>query len=86
MAPAPLKADCWQNGGKMALKGGKIAASAETCYVAGYDATPLLSCDCVKCHQMSAERHITTTIYSLRTCVENLASEIVEKAQNRSIS
>ena len=43
--PLPLsKPIGWQNGGKMAPKGGKMATFAETCYVTVYDATPLLPC------------------------------------------
>ncbi len=36
--------------------------------------------------EKSAERQIATTIYSLRTCVENLVSQIFKKAEKRSIS
>src|SRR5208282_3434940 len=59
----------------------QMATFAGTCYVAGYGATPLLSCDCVNCHQISAERHIATTIYSLRTCVENMVPQTFKKTQ-----
>jgi len=59
---------------------------AGTCYVTGYGTTPLLSCGCVNCRRMSAERQIDTTIYSSRTFVEKLVSQIFEKAQKRSIS
>src|SRR5208282_4675069 len=69
------------NGRKTPQKGGKMATFAGTCYVAGYGATPLLSCDCVNCHQISAERHIATTIYSLRTCVENMVPQTFKKTQ-----
>jgi hypothetical protein len=84
--PAALKPIGWQNGGKMPQKGGKMATFAGTCYVTCYDVTPLLSCDCVNCRRMSDERQIDTTIYSSRTCVENLVSQNFEKAQKRSIS
>ena len=59
-----------------------MATFAGKCYVAGYDATRLLSSGCVNCRRMSAERQLATTIYSLRTCVENLVSQILEKAEN----
>ena len=36
--------------------------------------------------EKSDERQIATTIYSLRTCVENMVSQIFKKAQKRSIS
>jgi len=36
--------------------------------------------------EKSAERQIATTIYSLRTCVENMVSQIFKKAEKRSIS
>ena len=36
--------------------------------------------------EKSAERQIATTIYSLRSCVENMVSQIFKKAQKRSIS
>jgi len=36
--------------------------------------------------EKSAESQIATTIYSLRTCVENLVSQIFKKTQKRSIS
>ncbi|MGC1720284.1 MAG: hypothetical protein WA746_14970, partial [Isosphaeraceae bacterium] len=35
--------------------------------------------------ERSAERQIATTIYSLRTCVENMVSQIFKKAEKRSI-
>ena len=50
--PLPLaKAMGWQNGGKMAQKGGKMATFAGTCYVTIYDTTPLLPCSCVNCRR-----------------------------------
>ena len=36
--------------------------------------------------EKSAESQIATTIYSLKTCVENLVSQIFEKAEKHSIS
>ena len=36
--------------------------------------------------EKSAARQIATTIYSLRTCVENMVSQILEKPEKRSIS
>ncbi len=36
--------------------------------------------------EKSADRQIATTIYSLRTCVENMVSQIFKKAQKCSIS
>ncbi len=85
--PLPLsKPTGWQNGGKMPQKGGKMATFVGTCYVTGYGATPLLSCNCVNFRQMSAERQLATTIYSSITCVENLVSQIFEKAEKPSIS
>jgi hypothetical protein len=35
--------------------------------------------------EKSAERQIATTIYSLRTCVENMVSQIFKKAEERNI-
>jgi len=35
--------------------------------------------------EKSAERQVATTIYSLRICVENLVSQIIKKAEKRSI-
>src|SRR5208337_5425442 len=85
--PLPLsKRTGWQNGGKMPQKGGKMATFAGKGYVTGYVATPLLSCGCVNCRRMSAERRLATTIYSSRSCVKNLVSPIFEKAEKRSIS
>ena len=50
--PLPLsKPIGWQNGGKMAQKGAKMATFAGTCYVTIYDANPLLPCGCVNCRQ-----------------------------------
>src|SRR5271157_1705730 len=50
--PLPLsKPMGWQNGGKMAQKGGKMATFTGTCYVAIYDAIPLLPCSCVNCRR-----------------------------------
>src|SRR5271157_3634255 len=50
--PLPLaKPIGWQNGGKMAQKGGKTATFAGTCYVTICDATPLLPCGCVNCRR-----------------------------------
>jgi len=51
----------WQNGGKMAQKGGKMATFVETCYVTVYDATPLLPCRCVYCRPK--ERGIVSRSY-----------------------
>ena len=50
--------------------------------------TQLLYCQAVALIvvEKSAERQIATTIYSLRTCVENMVSQIFKKAQKRSIS
>ena len=50
--------------------------------------TELLYCQAVALIvvEKSAERQIATTIYSLRTCVENMVSQIFKKAQKRSIS
>src|SRR5271157_5087356 len=36
--------------------------------------------------EKSAARQLSTTIYSLRTCVENMVSQNFEKAEKRSIS
>ena len=49
--------------------------------------TQLLYCQAVALIvvEKSAERQIATTIYSLRTCVENMVSQIFKKAQKRSI-
>ena len=66
-----------------------MATFAGKCYVANCDATPLLSCDCVDCCQISAEKYIATTLDSLITCVENLVSQFSKKPENvanRSIS
>ena len=50
--PLPLaKPMGWQNGGKMAQKGGKMATFAGTCYVAIYDATSLLPYSSVNCRR-----------------------------------
>ncbi len=51
----------WQNGGKMAQKGGKMATFAGTCYVTIYDATPLLQCGCVNCRR---KEHRETTSHN----------------------
>src|SRR5271166_6547095 len=51
----------WQNGGKMAQKGGKRATFAGTCYVTIYDATPLLQCGCVNCRR---KEHRETTSHN----------------------
>ena len=50
--------------------------------------TQLLYCQAVALIvvKKSDERQIATTIYSLRTCVENMVSQIFKKAQKRSIS
>ena len=50
--------------------------------------TQLLFCHAVTLIvvEKSAERQLATTIYSLRTCVENMVSQIFKKAQKRSIS
>jgi hypothetical protein len=50
--------------------------------------TQLLYCQAVALIvvEKSAERQIATIIYSLRTCVENMVSQIFKKAQKRSIS
>ena len=50
--------------------------------------TQLLYCNAVALIvvEKSAERQIATTIYSLRTCVENMVSQIFKKAEKRSIS
>ncbi len=50
--------------------------------------TQLLYCNAVALivGEESTERQLATTIYSSRTCVENLASQIFKKAQKRSIS
>ena len=50
--------------------------------------TQLLYCQAVALIvvEKSDERQIATTIYSLRTCVENMVSQIFKKAQKRSIS
>jgi len=50
--------------------------------------TQLLYCQMVALIvvEKSAERQIATTIYSLRTCVENKVSQIFQKAEKRSIS
>jgi len=50
--------------------------------------TQLLCCNAVAfiVVQKSAERQIATTIYSLRTCVEIMVSQIFKKAEKRSIS
>src|SRR5271157_3779123 len=85
--PLPLsKPMGWQNGGKMTQKGGKMATFAGTRYVTGSGATPLLSCGCVNCRRMSAERQLATIIYKSRTCVEKLVSQNLEKAGKWSIS
>jgi len=49
--------------------------------------TQLLYCQAVALVvvEKSAERQIATTIYSLRTCVENMVSQIFKKAERRSI-
>src|SRR5208337_770907 len=49
--------------------------------------TQLLCCQVVALIvvEKSAERQIATTIYSLRTCVENTVSQIFKKAEKRSI-
>src|SRR5208337_3329659 len=61
--PLPLsKPIGWQNGGKMTQKGGKMATFAGKGYVTGNGATPLLSCGCVNCRRMSAERYLATTL------------------------
>src|SRR5271157_692150 len=56
-------------------------------------ATLLVMAQLLYCHSVasivvekSAQRQLATTIYSLRTCVEKLVSQILEKAQKRSIS
>ena len=56
-------------------------------------ATLLFMTQLLYCHvvalivvEKSDERQIATTIYSLRTCVENMVSQIFKKAQKRSIS
>ena len=50
--PLPLSQPIgWQNGGKMAQKGGKMATFAGTCYVTIYDATPVLPSCCVNCRR-----------------------------------
>ena len=46
----------WQNGGKIAQKGGKMATFAGTCYVTDYGATPLLSYGCVNYRRISPQR------------------------------
>ena len=53
------------------------------------DATLLFMTQLLYCHavalivvEKSAERQVATTIYSLRTCVENLVSQIFKKAEN----
>ena len=50
--------------------------------------TQLLYCNAVALIvvEKSTERQLATTIYSSRTCVENLGSQIFKKAQKRSIS
>jgi hypothetical protein len=55
-------------------------------------ATLLFIAQLLYCHavasivvEKSAARQITTTIYSLRTCVENMVSQIFKKAEKRSI-
>jgi hypothetical protein len=49
--------------------------------------TQLLYCHAVMLIvvEKSAERQVATTIYSLRICVENLVSQIIKKAEKRSI-
>ena len=85
--PLPLaKAMGWQNGGKMAQKGAKWRLLREP-------ATLLFMTQLLCCHvvalivvEKSAERQIATTIYSLRTCVENMVSQILDRPEKRSIS
>ena len=50
--------------------------------------TQLLFCNTVALIvvEKSAERQIATTIYSLRTCVENMVSQILDRPEKRSIS
>ena len=59
-----------------------MATFAGTCYVLFM--TQLLYCHAVALIviEKSDERQIATTIYSLRTCVENMVSQIFKKAQN----
>jgi len=56
-------------------------------------ATLLFMTQLLYCHAVAlivvekiAERQIATTIYSLRTCVENMVSQIFKKAEKRSIA
>src|SRR5271157_715034 len=56
-------------------------------------ATLLVMTQLIYCHavalivvEKSAARQLSTTIYSLRTCVENMVSQNFEKAEKRSIS
>jgi hypothetical protein len=85
--PLPLaKPMGWQNGVKCPQKGAKWRLLRE--YATLPVMTQLFYCQSVVLIvvETSAARQLATTIYSLRTCIENLGFQNFKKAQKRSFS